>query len=176
MLRQTQQPLVELVEGRQNAAFPFLLFLFPLFFIRFAEIFMWLLYAILSAVFAALTSILAKICIENVNSHLATAIRTTIVLFLSWGIVFLTRAHSGISSISYRSFLFLILSGLATGASWLFFYKALQLGEVSKVIPIDKASIILSVLFAFFFLGEPLNARAVCGLVLLGAGTFLMIL
>ena len=115
---------------------------------------MWLLFALLSAVFAALTSILAKIGIEGVNSHLATAIRTVVVLLLSWGMVFLTSAQGGIGAISGRSWLFLILSGLATGASWLCYYRALQLGEASKVVPIDKLSVVITLVLAFIFLHE----------------------
>ncbi len=124
---------------------------------------MWLLFALLSAVFAALTSILAKIGIEGVNSHLATAIRTVVVLLLSWGMVFLTSAQGGIGAISGRSWLFLILSGLATGASWLCYYRALQLGEASKVVPIDKLSVVITLVLAFIFLHEQFTVKSFFG-------------
>ena len=137
---------------------------------------MWLVFAILSAVFAALTSILAKVGIADVNSTLATAIRTVVVLAMSWGMVFLTKAQSGISEISRRSWIFLILSGLATGASWLFYYRALQLGEVSKVAPIDKMSIVITLVLAFIFLHEQFTAKALIGAILLTAGTLVMVL
>ena len=137
---------------------------------------MWLLFAILSAVFAALTSILAKIGIEGVNSNLATAIRTVVVVFLSWGMVFLTNAQGGITEISKRSWVFLILSGLATGASWLCYYRALQMGEASKVVPIDKLSVVITLLLAFIFLHEEFSARSLVGCVLIGAGTLVMVL
>ena len=137
---------------------------------------MWLVFAILSAVFAALTSILAKVGISDVNSTLATAIRTVVVLAMSWGMVFLTKAQSGISEISRRSWIFLILSGLATGASWLFYYRALQLGEVSKVAPIDKMSIVITLVLAFIFLHEQFTAKALIGAILLTAGTLVMVL
>ena len=137
---------------------------------------MWLLFALLSAVFAALTSILAKIGIEGVNSHLATAIRTVVVLLLSWGMVFLTSAQGGIGAISGRSWLFLILSGLATGASWLCYYRALQLGEASKVVPIDKLSVVITLVLAFIFLHEQFTVKSFSGCVLIGAGTLLMVL
>ncbi len=137
---------------------------------------MWLLFALLSAVFAALTSILAKIGIEGVNSHLATAIRTVVVLLLSWGMVFLTSAQGGIGAISGRSWLFLILSGLATGASWLCYYRALQLGEASKVVPIDKLSVVITLVLAFIFLHEQFAVKSFFGCVLIGAGTLLMVL
>lgn len=137
---------------------------------------MWLLLALLSAVFAALTSILAKIGVEGVASSLATAIRTVVVLFMAWGMVFLTGTQSGIHEISRRSWWFLILSGLATGASWLCYYRALQLGEASKVVPVDKLSVVITVVFAFLFLHEQLTAKAVIGCVLIGAGTLLMVL
>ena len=133
---------------------------------------MWLLFAILSAVFAALTSILAKIGIEGVNSNLATAIRTVVVVFLSWGMVFLTNTQGGIAQISKKSWIFLILSGLATGASWLCYYRALQMGEASKVVPIDKLSVVITLLLAFIFLHEEFSARSLVGCVLIGAGTF----
>ena len=137
---------------------------------------MWLVFAILSAVFAALTSILAKVGISDVNSTLATAIRTVVVLAMSWGMVFLTKAQSGLSEISRRSWIFLILSGLATGASWLFYYRALQLGEVSKVAPIDKMSIVITLVLAFVFLHEQFTAKSLIGALLLTAGTLVMVL
>ena len=137
---------------------------------------MWLLFAILSSVFAALTSILAKVGIEGVSSNLATAIRTTIVLIMSWGIVFLTNAQKGIVDISQRSWLFLSLSGLATGASWLCYYKALQMGEVSKIVSIDKLSVIITLALAFVFLHEQFTAKSIIGCILIGAGTLMMVL
>lgn len=137
---------------------------------------MWLLFAILSAVFAALTSILAKVGIENVNSHLATAIRTVVVVAMSWGMVFLTHAQSGIGGISRKSWIFLILSGLATGASWLCYYRAVQIGDVSKVVPIDKLSVILTLILAFVFLHEEFTAKSLIGCVLIAAGTLVMVL
>lgn len=137
---------------------------------------MWLPYAIMSAVFAALTSILAKVGISGVNSNLATAIRTMVVVFMSWGMVFLTNAQGGISDIDKKSWVFLILSGLATGASWLCYYKALQTGDVSKVVPIDKSSVIITMVMAFVFLHEKFTAKSLIGCILLGAGTLVMIL
>ena len=137
---------------------------------------MWMILAIGSAVFAALTSILAKVGIEGVNSNLATAIRTCVVLVLAWGMVFLTDAQGGIAGISRRSWLFLILSGLATGLSWLCYYKALQLGEASRVVPIDKMSVVITLVLAFVFLHEKVNARSVIGCILITAGTLLMVL
>ncbi|MDY5219521.1 MAG: EamA family transporter [Eubacteriales bacterium] len=137
---------------------------------------MWLVFAILSAVFAALTSILAKVGISDVNSTLATAIRTVVVLAMSWGMVFLTKVQGGLSEISRRSWIFLILSGLATGASWLFYYRALQLGEVSKVAPIDKMSIVITLVLAFVFLHEQFTAKSLIGAILLTAGTLVMVL
>ena len=137
---------------------------------------MWLILALLSAVFAALTSILAKIGIEGVNSNLATAIRTVVVVLMAWGMVFLTNAQAGISEISRKSWLFLILSGLATGASWLCYYRAIQFGEVSKVVPIDKLSIVLTLIMAFVFLHESFTAKSVIGCLLIAAGTLCMIL
>jgi bacterial/archaeal transporter family protein len=137
---------------------------------------MWAVYAIGSAVFAALTSILAKIGIEGVNSNLATAIRTIVVLALAWGMVFITGAQSGISAISKRSMVFLILSGIATGLSWLCYFKAIQIGEVAKVVPIDKFSIVLTLILAFVVLGEPVTSKAVIGGILITIGTFVMIL
>ena len=137
---------------------------------------MWLVFAILSAVFAALTSILAKVGIADVNSTLATAIRTVVVLAMSWGMVFLTKAQSGLAEISRRSWIFLILSGLATGASWLFYYRALQLGEVSKVAPIDKMSIVITLVLAFVFLHEKFTWKSGLGALLITAGTLVMVL
>ena len=136
---------------------------------------MWLIFAILSSVFAALTSILAKIGIDGVNSNLATAIRTAVVLALSWLMVFVTGVQSGISEINKRNWMFLILSGLATGASWLCYYKALQTGEASKVIPIDKMSVVLSLILAFIFLHEQFTAKTLVGIIFLTTGTILMI-
>lgn len=136
---------------------------------------MWLIFAILSSVFAALTSILAKIGIDGVNSNLATAIRTAVVLALSWLMVFVTGAQSGISEINKRNWIFLILSGLATGASWLCYYKALQTGEASKVIPIDKMSVVLTLILAFIFLHEQFTAKTLVGIIFLTTGTILMI-
>ncbi|MGN0443640.1 MAG: EamA family transporter [Acutalibacteraceae bacterium] len=137
---------------------------------------MWCILAVLSAVFAALTSIFAKIGVENVNSNLATALRTIVVLLMAWGMVFITNSQGGISSISRKSWIFLILSGLATGASWLCYYKAIQLGDVSKVVPIDKLSIIITIVLAFVFLHEKVSVKSVIGCVLIGAGTLIMVL
>ena len=137
---------------------------------------MWIVFAILSAVFAALTSILAKIGIDGVNSNLATAIRTVVVVVMAWGLVFLTHAESGIKEISNRSWLFLILSGLATGASWLCYYKALQMGEASKVVPIDKLSVVITLILAFVFLHEEFTIKSITGCVFIAAGTLLMVL
>lgn len=137
---------------------------------------MWLVFAILSAVFAAMTSILAKVGIEGVNSNLATAIRTFVVLLMSWGIVFLTNAQKGIGQISQKSWIFLILSGLATGASWLCYYRALQMGEASKVVPIDKMSVVITLIMAFVFLHEQISLKSIAGCILIGAGTLLMVL
>ncbi len=136
---------------------------------------MWLIFAILSALFAALTSILAKIGIEGVNANLATAIRTVVVVVMSWGMVFLTNAQGGIGQISRKSWIFLILSGLATGASWLCYYRALQMGEASKVVPIDKLSVVITLILAFVILHEELTAKALIGCVLIGAGTLVMV-
>ena len=135
---------------------------------------MWLAFAIGSAVFAAITSILAKIGIEGVNSTLATAIRTVVVVLMAWGMVFLTDAGSGVSDISKKSWLFLILSGLATGVSWLCYYKALKIGEASKVVPVDKLSVILTLVLAFVFLHEEFTVKSLIGCVLIGVGTLLM--
>lgn len=137
---------------------------------------MWFVFALLSAVFAALTSILAKVGIEGVNSNLATAIRTVVVVAMAWGMVFLTHAQSGIMQISRKSWLFLILSGLATGASWLCYYKALQIGEASKVVPIDKLSVVITLVLAFLFLHEEFTAKSLIGCILIGAGTLVMVL
>ncbi len=137
---------------------------------------MWILFAILSAVFAALTSILAKIGIEGVDSNLATAIRTVVVVGMSWLIVFLTHAQSGISAIDKKSWIFLILSGLATGASWICYYRAIQLGDVSKVVPIDKMSVVLTLILAFTFLHEEFTVKTAIGSVLITLGTILMVL
>lgn len=132
--------------------------------------------ALLSAVFASLTSILAKVGIEGVNSNLATAIRTVVVVIMSWGMVFITNTQGGISDISRKSWIFLILSGLATGASWLCYYKALQIGEASKVVPIDKLSVVITLILAFVFLHEDFTAKSLIGCALIGAGTLLMVL
>ena len=137
---------------------------------------MWFILALAASVFAALTSILAKIGIDGVNSNLATAIRTCVVLLLSWGMVFLTNAQSGILEISRRSWIFLILSGLATGASWLCYYQALQLGDASKVVPIDKLSVVLTMVLAALILHEQFTPKSILGCVLIGAGTMLMVL
>ena len=137
---------------------------------------MWAIFAILSAIFAALTSILAKVGIEGVNSNLATAVRTIVVVLMAWFMVFITGNQNGIVDISKKSWIFLILSGLATGASWLCYYKALQLGEVSKVVPIDKLSIVITIILAFIFLGEQITLKTLIGCCLIVAGTFFMIL
>ena len=137
---------------------------------------MWFIFAILSAIFAALTSILAKIGIEGVNSNLATAVRTIIVVLMAWFMVFITGNQNGIVDISKKSWIFLILSGLATGASWLCYYKALQLGEASKVVPIDKLSIVITIVLAFIFLGEQITLKTLIGCCLIVTGTFIMIL
>ena len=137
---------------------------------------MWFVFALLSAIFAALTSILAKVGIEGVNSNLATAIRTVVVLIMAWGMVFLTNAQSGLTSIDRKSWLFLILSGLATGASWLCYYRALQVGEVSKVVPIDKLSVVITLVLAFVFLHESFTAKSLVGAALITIGTLVMVL
>ena len=137
---------------------------------------MWAVFAIGSAVFAALTSILAKVGIGGVNSHLATAIRTVVVVLMSWGMVFITGAQSGVTEISRKSWLFLILSGLATGASWLCYYRALQLGEASKVVPIDKLSVVITLVLAFVFLHEQFTVKSLIGSLLITAGTLFMVL
>ena len=137
---------------------------------------MWFIFAILSAIFAALTSILAKVGIEGVNSNLATAVRTIVVVLMAWFMVFITGNQNGIVDISKKSWIFLILSGLATGASWLCYYKALQLGEASKVVPIDKLSIVITIVLAFIFLGEQITLKTLIGCCLIVIGTFIMIL
>lgn len=135
---------------------------------------MWLVFAALSAVFAALTSILAKIGIDGVNSNLATAIRTIVVLIMAWVMVFVTNSQSGIAAIGKRSWLFLILSGLATGISWLCYYKALQIGDASKVVPVDKMSVVITMIMAFVFLNEKLTVKSIIGVILITAGTIFM--
>jgi len=136
---------------------------------------MWFILALLSAIFAALTSILAKVGVEGVNSNLATAVRTVVVVVMAWGMVFLTNAQGGITEISRRSWLFLVLSGLATGASWLCYYKALQLGDASKVVPIDKLSVVITLILAFLFLHEQFTAKSLIGCILIGIGTLVMV-
>lgn len=137
---------------------------------------MWLVFALLSAVFAALTSILAKVGINGVNSNLATALRTVVVLVMAWGMVFVTNAQGGITDISRKSWVFLILSGLATGASWLCYYYALQIGEASRVVPVDKLSVVITLVLAFVFLHEKFTVHSLIGCILIGAGTLLMVL
>lgn len=137
---------------------------------------MWMVFAVLSALFAAVTSILAKVGIDGVDSNLATAIRTVVVVLLAWGMVFLTGAQGGIPAIGRKSWIFLILSGLATGASWICYYRALQLGEVSKVAPIDKLSTVITLILAFVFLHERFTPKSLLGCALIGAGTLLMVL
>ncbi len=137
---------------------------------------MYIVFALLSSVFAALTSILAKVGIDGVNSNLATAIRTVVVVIMSWGMVFITGAQGGIGDIDKKSWLFLILSGLATGASWLCYYKALQMGDASKVVPIDKLSVVITLVLAFVFLHEKFTPKSAVGCALIGAGTLLMVL
>ncbi len=137
---------------------------------------MWWLFALLSAVFAALTSILAKIGIEDVDSNLATAIRTVVVVGMSWLMVFITNAQSSITNIGKKSWIFLVLSGLATGASWLCYYKAIQMGDVSKVVPIDKLSVVFTLVLAFIFLHEDFNAKSLIGCILIAVGTLFMVL
>ena len=136
----------------------------------------WVIFAFLSAVFAALTSILAKVGIEGVNSNLATAVRTVVVLAMAWGMVFITNTQDGIMGISKKSWIFLILSGLATGASWLCYYKALQIGEASKVVPIDKLSVVITLILAVIFLHENMNTKSILGSLLITAGTLCMVL
>lgn len=137
---------------------------------------MWFIFALLSAMFASLTSILAKIGIDGVNSNLATAIRTVVVVMMAWGMVFLTHTQSGLSEISRKSWVFLILSGLATGASWLCYYRALQMGEASKVVPIDKLSVVITLALAFIFLHEKFTMKSLTGCILIGVGTLVMVL
>ena len=137
---------------------------------------MWFVLALLSAIFAALTSILAKVGIEGVNSNLATAIRTVVVVVMAWGMVFLTNSQNGIAEISKRSWLFIILSGLATGASWLCYYRALQLGDASKVVPLDKLSVVITLVLAFVFLHEQFTTKSLIGCILIGMGTMVMVL
>ncbi len=137
---------------------------------------MWFVLALLSAVFAALTSILAKVGIDGVNSNLATAIRTVVVVFMAWGMVFITNAQKTITEISGRSWLFLVLSGLATGASWLCYYKALQIGDASKVVPVDKLSVVITLILAFVFLHEQFTPKSLLGCILIGLGTLIMVL
>lgn len=137
---------------------------------------MWFVFALLSAIFAALTSILAKIGIEGVNSNLATAIRTVVVVVMAWGMVFFTNVQSGISQISKKSWIFLILSGLATGASWLCYYRALQIGEASKVVPVDKLSVVITLILAFVFLHEQFTVKSLIGCIFIGLGTLIMVL
>ena len=138
--------------------------------------FMWFIFALLSAIFASLTSILAKIGIDGVNSNLATAIRTVVVVMMAWGMVFLTHTQSGLSEISRKGWVFLILSGLATGASWLCYYRALQMGEASKVVPIDKLSVVITLALAFIFLHEKFTMKSLIGCILIGVGTLVMVL
>ena len=137
---------------------------------------MWFVLALLSAVFAALTSILAKVGIDGVNSNLATAIRTGVVLLMAWGMVFITNSQGGVTDINKKSWLFLILSGLATGASWLCYYKALQIGSASKVVPVDKLSVVITLILAFVFLHEQFTAKSLIGCILIGIGTLVMVL
>ena len=137
---------------------------------------MWFILALLSAVFAALTSILAKVGIDGVNSNLATAIRTVVVVVMAWGMVFITNAQGGILEISKKSWIFLILSGLATGASWLCYYRALQIGEASKVVPIDKLSVVITLVLSFVFLHEKFTPKSLIGCILIGIGTLVMVL
>lgn len=137
---------------------------------------MWIIFAVLSAVFVALTSILAKIGIEGVDSNLATAIRTVVVVIMAWGMVFFTHAQKGFSEINQKSWLFLILSGLATGVSWLCYYKALQMGEASKVVPIDKLSVVITLVLAFVFLHEEFSVKSFIGCAMIGIGTLVMVL
>jgi len=137
---------------------------------------MWVVYALLAAFFAALTSILARIGIQNVNANLGTAIRTTVVLVIAWGIVFFTGKHYEIPNIDQKSWIFLILSGMATGVSWLFFFRALQIGDVSRVVPVDKFSVVITILLSFIFLGEIITAKTIIGALLITAGTLVLIL
>lgn len=137
---------------------------------------MWAVFALLSAVFAALTGIFAKLGMDGINSNLGTAIRTVVVLVMAWGIVFATGKHAGIGDITTRGWVFLLLSGLATGLSWMCYFHALQIGEASKVIPIDKFSVVISMALAFLVLGEKVTAAKILGGALIAAGTFVLIL
>ncbi|MCL2421004.1 MAG: EamA family transporter [Defluviitaleaceae bacterium] len=137
---------------------------------------MWIVYALLAAVFAGATSILAKIGLEGVNANLGTAIRTVVVLVMAWGIVFMTGVQRGIPDIAPRSWVFLVLSGLATGASWLFFFRALQIGEASRVVPVDKISVVITMVLAFVFLGETVDVKTIIGGILITAGTLVLVL
>lgn len=137
---------------------------------------MWVLYALLSAVFAALVSILAKIGLKGINSNLATAIRTFVVLLMAWGIVFLTGKHKDITTLTSKNWRFLVYSGIATGASWLFYFRALQMGKVSKVAPIDKLSVVFTIILAFIFLGETITLKSIIGGILIAAGTLVLVL
>lgn len=137
---------------------------------------MWFVFAFLSAIFAALTSILAKIGIDGVNSNLATAVRTCVVVIMAWGMVFLTNTQAGLADISKKSWIFLILSGLATGASWLCYYRALQIGEASKVVPVDKLSVVITLILAFVFLHEQFTVKSLIGCVLIAIGTLVMVI
>ena len=137
---------------------------------------MWIIFAILSAVFAALTSILAKVGIEGVDSNLATAVRTVVVVIMAWAMVFITNTQSGLSQISRKSWIFLILSGIATGASWLCYYKAIQLGDVSEVVLVDKLSVVITLILAFVFLHEEFTVKSVIGCILIGAGTLFIVI
>ena len=137
---------------------------------------MWFIFALLSAIFAALASILAKVGIDGVNSNLATAIRTVVVVVMAWGMVFLTNAQNGITDISKKSWIFIILSGVATGASWLCYYRALQLGDASKVVPVDKLSVVITLVLAFVFLHEQFTTKSLIGCILIGIGTLVMVL
>ena len=136
---------------------------------------MWFVFALLSAIFASFTSILAKVGIDGVNSNLAPAIRTVVVVIMAWGMVFLTNTQSGLSEISRKRWIFLILSGLATGASWLCYYKALQMGDASKVVPVDKLSVVITLILAFVFLHEKFTMKSLIGCVLIGIGTLIMV-
>lgn len=137
---------------------------------------MWFIFALLSAIFAALTSILAKVGIDGVNSNLATAVRTVVVLAMAWGMVFLTNTQNELFTIGKKSWIFLILSGLATGASWLCYYKALQMGDASKVVPVDKLSVVITLVLAFIFLHENFTAKSLIGSILIAAGTLFMVI
>jgi len=137
---------------------------------------MWAVFALLSAFFAALVAILARLGLEGVNSHLAVAIRTVVVMAMAWGMVFLTGNQLGIAQISQRNWVFLVLSGVATGLSWLFFFRALQIGEVSRVVPIDKFSVVITMVMAFVILGETVTLKVIIGGILITLGTLIMVL